>query len=709
MFKDLSIVKKVLILSLTPLLAATIILSLVQISSISSATKNSINVFEEKIYSSKKELLKDNISIAKKTIESFYERTSKEKIKIEVENKLKLQTQSLLGALNGFYKENKHRLKEENLIASLKEIVKHARYGKDGYFWINDTQPTMIMHPIKPQLDGKYLGNSKDPNGKKLFVEMVDALKSKKEAFVAYQWEKPGFDTAQDKISYVSVFEPLGWIIGTGAYLDDVTSKIQQEALQTIAAMRFGKDSSNYFWINDLNGVMQMHPIKPALNGTNILTVKDPNGKNLFAEMVEKGKKDGSGFVEYQWAKPGFTTPQDKLSYIEVFQPWGWVIGTGVYIDDIHSTVEALKENAQDEIDTSVLQGLLITLAVLVFSISITFAVTSKYILKPVTMLQDTMKSLSAQGGDLTVRLPVFSNDEIGQSSGYMNTFIQKVHDIIQGAHRTSSENMSISAELSSTTESVGKRAETSNKLVQNAFSKGQSVEIALESSVQDSYKTKENLIGANDNLIKARKQILAMVENIHHNAQQEANLSQALEQLSQDAEQVKEVLTVISEIAEQTNLLALNAAIEAARAGEHGRGFAVVADEVRKLAERTQKSLTEINSTISVIVQSIMDTGTQMHANADKIQELAETSVNVEQIINTTSEVMHTTVAEAEASLKRSEETVKAATEIIKNVEEVNTITNSNTKSIEEIAQASQHLTKMTESLNTQLERFKI
>ncbi|MCV6606736.1 MAG: methyl-accepting chemotaxis protein [Campylobacterales bacterium] len=709
MFNNLPVMKKVLILSLVPLLVVSVILTFFQIRTITHATNSNINIYEKKIFQSKKEILEDNVLIAKKTIESFYARTSKDKIKHEVEKKLKLQMESLVSVLKGYYVENRTKQSSKQLQNNLKKIVKNARYGKSGYFWINDMDPNMIMHPIKPSLDGKAIGGVKDPNGKPLFIEMVNEVKDDGEGFVDYQWSKPGFDTPQDKISYVVLFKPLRWVIGTGAYVDNVTEEVQKEALKTIFAMRFGNGHKNYFWINDLEGVMKMHPIKPKLDGTNILGVKDPNGKALFVEMVKKGKEKGKGFVEYQWSKPGFDKPVDKLSYIEVFKPWGWIVGTGVYIDDIERDVNEMKENASEEISNATVSNLLSVFVVILAAVGLTVLTTRAFILRPIDDLKSTMKNLSSQGGDLTVRLPVNSTDEIGESSKYMNDFIEKVHEIILDANKISTENMAISEELSSTTLNVGQKAEKSTELVKNAYGKGKSVEDALERSISDSNTTKENLIGANDNLSQAKNNILNMVEQIQSSSEQETELAHSLGQLSQDAEQVKGILEVISDIAEQTNLLALNAAIEAARAGEHGRGFAVVADEVRKLAERTQKSLTEINSTISVIVQSIMDAGTQMNHNATAIQKLADVSVNVEQLINTTSDVMENAVVEAEASLERSKETTLSAKEIIGNVEIVSENTSSNARSIEEIAEASSYLNKMTESLNKQLERFKI
>lgn len=184
--------------------------------------------------------------------------------------------------------------------------------------------------------------------------------------------------------------------------------------------------------------------------------------------------------------------------------------------------------------------------------------------------------------------------------------------------------------------------------------------------------------------------------------------LAKKLENLNNHTVQVKEVLTIIGDIAEQTNLLALNAAIEAARAGEHGRGFAVVADEVRKLAERTQKSLLEINSTINVVVQEIVESTQEMGQSAKEFESLVFIAKSVEKSIDGVAMVVNDASKASKKSLETSLEIGKNIDKIKNQTTEIHELSISNTRSVEEIAAASEHLHKLTEELDNKLGQFK-
>ncbi len=328
-------------------------------------------------------------------------------------------------------------------------------------------------------------------------------------------------------------------------------------------------------------------------------------------------------------------------------------------------------------------------------------------LVKPLERFKATLLEIG-DNNNLTIEMGSDAPQEIREMASSFNKLVNQLRDLIDNSKHSSSENASIAHELSTTALGVGNNVEKSVVIINDASNKAQDIKEGIALSIADAIESKKDIIRANDTLDDARTEIINLTSRVQETAEIEVALADRMDTLSNEANEVKSILEVISDIADQTNLLALNAAIEAARAGEHGRGFAVVADEVRKLAERTQKSLTEINATINIIVQSIVGASEQMSTNSKEIQSLASTASEVENKINATVDIVNKAVIVSDKTVSDFENTGKSVEEIVTKVADINEISSNNARNVEEIAAAAEHLNAMTEELNSKLETFR-
>jgi methyl-accepting chemotaxis protein len=703
--KKMSIKLRLQIIVLLSVVVTALILILVSSMSIETMSKKNIELYKKDAYNSKNKELSNYTNIAMSVVKSYYDRTDKKNIEKEAKNHVKNKINFLFSILNKQYEKYKDKLSADELKSMLIDIVSGTRYGKSGYFWINDKASRMIMHPIKPSLNGKDLSNLKDTKGVYIFKEMVKVVARDGEGVVKYHWAKPGSKKPVLKISYVKLFKPYGWIIGTGEYANDITKKMQKEALRAISQIRYGK--SGYFWINDTTPRMIMHPIKPSLNGKDLSKIKDPNGVYLFDEMVKAVSNKPEGVVEYHWAKPGHNKPVLKLSNVRLFKPWGWIIGTGAYTDDIDTQIVKMKKHADETVKSQILEIVVISLLIAAILFVIVSLIIKYSVSAPIKKLEESMQEIS-KNRDLSLRADTNAPLEISNISKGFNDLLASLRDIISESKNTSLENASISQELSTTSLEVGKNVEKSVEIVNETTQRANKVIGKMKQTIVNTKSSNEDIAKADKMLSEARKDVVKLAHIVQESAQSEIELAENVNTLSRDTEQIKSILEVISDIADQTNLLALNAAIEAARAGEHGRGFAVVADEVRKLAERTQKSLSEINATVNVIVQAISDASQRMTSNSKDIETLVNISSNVEEKIQSTTNIVQNAAKASNDMVKDIEHEGQDIDEMVDSINEIDSISVQNARSVEEIASAAEHLNQLTEKLTDKLEQIR-
>ena len=422
----------------------------------------------------------------------------------------------------------------------------------------------------------------------------------------------------------------------------------KEDAKEIIRVMRYRDDQSGYFWIDDTDYILVMHPILPEQEGNDRFELEDQNGIMIIQEIMSVCRSaEKGGYNQFYFTKSDGVTVAPKIAYSEIFEPWGWVVSTGNYIDEMDVAKAEVKSELSREYNGALLRTNIVFIAAILLALAAAFVV-GKRLVAPLKKIQGFAEKISE--GNLTTDVDVQSRTEIGQTADALRVAQANMRGLLQGITEVSNDvngalgtfdkafyNMKesitqVSSAVDSIAQNVTKQAsstdEANDSVVMMADQINQSsAEVAsldknageMSRISEQSMDTLKQLIAVNN---KTRESISAMAE-------QTANTNKSVEQIHMAA-------NLINEISDQTSLLALNASIEAARAGEAGRGFSVVADEIAKLANQSGESVEEIGKTVV------------------ELQNNAERSVAVMQEINEAVEMQVKSLTETQRIMER-------------------------------------------------------
>ncbi|MGL2394941.1 methyl-accepting chemotaxis protein TlpB [Helicobacter pylori] len=463
-----------------------------------------------------------------------------------------------------------------------------------------------------------------------------------------------------------------------------------------------------YMVVVDKNGVVLFDPVNPKTVGQSGLDAQSVDGVYYVRGYLEAAKK-GGGYTYYKMPKYDGGVPEKKFAYSHYDEVSQMVIAATSYYTDINTENKAIKEGVNKVFNENTAKLFLWILTATIALVVLTLIYAKLRIVKRIDELVLKINAFSHGDKDLRARIDVGDrNDEISQVGRGVNLFVENARLIMEEIKGISTSNKTSMDKLVQIAQETQKSMKDSSTTLNSVKNKATDVANMMNTSIEQSQGLRKRLIETQGLVKESKDAIGDLFSQITESAHTEEELSSKVEQLSRNADDVKSILDIINDIADQTNLLALNAAIEAARAGEHGRGFAVVADEVRNLAGRTQKSLAEINSTIMVIVQEINDVSSQMNLNSQKMERLSDMSKSVQETYEKMSSNLSSVVRDSNQSMDDYAKSGRQIEAMVSDFVEVEKVASKTLADSSDILNIATHVSGTTMNLDKQVNLFK-
>nr|WP_243891540.1 methyl-accepting chemotaxis protein [Shewanella algae] len=469
--------------------------------------------------------------------------------------------------------------------------------------------------------------------------------------------------------------------------------------------VRFG--SAGYFFVYDGKGKNLFHALLPKLEGTDQIGMTDPKGTKIIVGLLNAARS-GDGILTYYYQKPGTNELVEKIGYAAMVPGTDWIIGTGAYVDDIEASVAEYRQTALEDMEGKLWLTLMIVIVItLVTATLILFA--AQRTVTPIRNMLDNLNDIAQGEGDLTKRLQVHGEDEIAQLGQAFNRFVDKLQHIIRDVTTATHEVQDASGSIHAQTQAIAAQLANHNNETDQVVTAITEMSSTAQEVAMNTTQVAEATHVASDEVAKAQECVDTSLTEISTLMAEINSAADHIQSLNEQSQKINSVLSVIGGIAEQTNLLALNAAIEAARAGEQGRGFAVVADEVRSLASRTQASTLEINEMLSELHRLVSQAVSAMEESQQSCHRSVESSRLISESLGAvTSSVTSINDMSTQIATAATEQS-SVTEEINRNIYAIQEIVAELLHSSEEAARVSQTVSHSGDNLGQLVNQFRV